>query len=255
MAHYYSKDGVMYDCGLRQARKDQLFASVTTQQKIEASPSLEVWKQNELLKLTLSHPPSDGEDADNYIRRIKEEHWNSSKGTMELGTRIHDAIHTCLEKNVGVECVDDDLVPFVTPAVNYCREKEFIIKELEKPLVNIKDAYAGMADCIAETPCGLKFILDWKSKRTKPGDKIRPYNEQKEQISAYAVAYWGIDALLAGKVYGVNAYISTTEIIDGTARFERCVYEPKELLESYEKFQTVCKLWRLRNNYDPRPRG
>lgn len=252
MAHYYSAEGLMYDTDLRQARKDKLFASVTTQQKIEASPGLEVWKQNELLKLTLSHPLLDGEDVDNFIRRIKKTHWDSSKDTMELGTRIHDAIHTCLEKNVGVDCIDDDLVPYVSPALNYCREKEFIIKDLEKPLVNVDEAYAGMADCIAETPCGLKFILDWKSKKTKPGEKIKPYPEQMEQISAYAVAYWGLDAIKRGEVYGINAYISTTEIIDGFARFERCVYEPKDLLDSYEKFQAVCQLWRLRNNYDPR---
>jgi len=252
MAHYYSAEGLMYDTDLRQARKDKLFASVTTQQKIEASPGLEVWKQNELLKLTLSHPLLDGEDADNFIRRIKKTHWDLSKDTMELGTRIHDAIHTCLEKNVGVDCIDDDLVPYVSPAINYCREKEFIIKDLEKPLVNVDEAYAGMADCIAETPCGLKFILDWKSKKTKPGEKIKPYPDQMEQISAYAVAYWGLDAIQRGEVYGINAYISTTEIIDGFARFERCVYEPKDLLDSYEKFQAVCQLWRLRNKYDPR---
>lgn len=245
----------MYDCTLRNARKDNLFASVTTQQKIEASPGLDTWKQNELIKLTLDNPLRKGEDVPNFIRRIREIDWESGRETMELGTRIHDAIHTILEKKVGLDCIDEDLIPYVTPAINYCKEKQFIIEDLERTLVNVDDAYAGQADCIARTPCGLKFILDWKSKRTKKGEKIKPYDNQMEQISAYAVAHFGIDAVKNGEVYGVNAYISTTELdVEGLARFERCVYEPQEILEAYKRFQAVCTLWRLRNKYDPRVR-
>lgn len=252
MGHWYSKDGVLFNTTLRTARKDKLFASVTEQQKIEGAPGLEQWKQNELLKLSYEFPAIAQEDCPSFIRRLRGQDWDRAKGTMELGTRIHDALQTCLEKDVGPEAVDSDLAPYVIPALEYFKEKEFEIEHLEHCVVNLGEAYAGMADCIAKTPCGKKFILDWKSKKTKPGEKVKPYHNQIEQVSAYAGAYWGVEALENLEVYGVNAFISTTEVNHGRARFEKAVYSPEEMWNAYKNFCVVAKLWRIRNKYDPR---
>ena len=95
--------------------------------------------------------------------------------------------------------------------------------------------------------------MDWKSTGTIPS---KPYASHPEQISAYAVAEYGRDRVMNGEIWGANAYISTKDLDrQGLAKFRVHSYKPEELAKSYQNFEKICELWRIRNDYDPRTIG
>jgi hypothetical protein len=68
------------------------------------------------------------------------------------------------------------------------------------------------------------------------------------QIASYAGAYWGIDRVKAGEVFGANAYVSSTE----PGRFIVVKYTGEQVRDAYEAFTHACGVWRYMKKYDPR---
>ena len=255
MPHFYSKDGTPhFDVTPAVAKEMGLFYSVTEIQKIEASPGLDRWKLNTAIQTADENPMQEDEDLKTYQRRIIKQMYEGNNATA-LGTKIHDAIEQVLTETIKREQVDEDLLPYVNPALDYFYEKGFEIQHIEKIVTNEHEAYAGTADVIARTKNNQDFILDWKSTNTIPSS---PYPQQPEQISAYAVAEFGYDRVMAGEIWGANFYISTSSIYKrgehkGKAKFKVSSYNPQELAEAYKRFMLVNELFRARTGYDPRP--
>lgn len=250
MPHFYDREGnPHFDVRPKQAKEMGLFYSVTEIQKIEASPGLEMWKLNTAIETADASPRGTDESIDNYKKRIKNEMYSGSSAT-NLGTRIHDAIENCLGSSDHIKQIDDDLLPYVRPAITYFKEKGFVPISLEKIVTHPGEAYAGTADVIAKTSGGKDFILDWKSTKTIPS---KPYATHPEQISAYAVAEFGYERVMNGEIWGANAYISTS-VLDksGDAKFRVHSYKPSVLAEAYKRFMLINELFRIRTGYDPR---
>ena len=220
MAHVYDIDGVsQFHLTPAKAKAAGLFFSVTEHQKVVAKPALEIWKVSEAIKAAMSHRPRDDEDAAAYVRRIKAESYSSAAA--DLGTAIHDGIQKVLEGSKTVSELEPKLQPFVRPAINYFEAKGFKDLTLEKTSPKYK--------------------------------KLAPYDGQPEQVAAYAAAFYGEDQVEAGKVWGANAFISSTETDEnGDARFEVVSYTPDEVKYHWETFKLVAELWRRANKYDAR---
>lgn len=250
MPHCYDKDGnPHFDLAPRHAKEKGLYFSVTEIQKVEAQPGLEMWKTKVMLEEAYWNPAQDNEDEKQFAKRVRNALYGDDTAS-GLGTRIHDGIEHVLGGTRKLQDLPAELIPYVEPAEEYFQMKGFVVKHLEKVVVNEEDGYAGMCDVIAETAKGQKFILDWKSTKNIPS---KPYPNHPEQISAYAVAHYGRDAVMNGEVWGCNAYISTTKKdADGCALFRPHSYRPEVLAEAYKIFDMVNNLWRIRNNYDPR---
>lgn len=252
MPHFYDKDGnPHFDLTPRKAKEMGYFYSVTEIQRIEASPGLDIWKQNTLLENAYTHPPEEDEELKPFQVRIKNALYGDKSATA-LGTKIHDGIEQVLGGVKALKHLDSDLVPFVQPAIEYFQEKGFEAEHLERIVVHEDEAYAGTADVIGKTPGGQDFILDWKSTKKCPS---KPYPQQPEQISAYAVAHFGLDRVMNGEIWGANVYISTTETDKktGMAKIKACSYNPEQVAEHYKVFCLVNNLFRCRTKYDPRP--
>ena len=252
MAHVYDKDGnPHFNLTPSQAKKENLYFSVTEHLGVLAKKPLEIWKLGQHLKIAHQYPPRNGEDEQSFIKRIKSLTWKNGGGAAELGTKIHAGIESVLLKEKEVDDLDVDLRKYVAPAIRYFRSKKFEILDVEKVVVNEKQAYAGTADATGKTPCGKKFILDWKSR--KFGDrKVVPYNMQPEQCAGYGV-YFGEDAVKNKEVWGINVFISTDKFTnDGESEIVVKTYTPEEMARNYETFCLVCEIWRRIEGYDPR---
>ena len=250
MGHFYAKDGTPhFDLAPAKAKELGLYFSVTEIQKCEANPGLDRWKLNTAIDTSVKNPMTAHEKIEDYRRRIINAMYADNSAT-QLGTDIHDAIEHILDGSRTIDHVSQDLLPYVKPAIEYFQEKEFEVVALEKIVVNVDEGYAGTADCIAKSG-DLDFILDWKSTKTIPS---KPYDSHPEQVSAYAVAYFGEDRVMNGEIWGANAYISTSakDKKTGLAKFRVHSYEPSVLAEAYKRFKIVNNLWRMRNKYDPR---
>jgi hypothetical protein len=92
-------------------------------------------------------------------------------------------------------------------------------------------------------------VIDFKTRKTKPGVAVTPYDGQAMQIAAYGATYWGEENL--PHMFGANAFISTTE----PGRLEVCAYTPQQLMAEWEVFKMACAIWRHAKNYDPRKEG
>lgn len=252
MPHCYDFEGNKhFDLTPKEAKEMGLLFSVTEMHKVLASPGLERWKLNTAIEHTDSFPRRPSETMEAFRKRVIRDMYDGS--ATDLGTSVHDGIESVLSKQRQMKDVHEDLIPYVKPAVEWFLNKGYDIIDLEKVVINKAEGYAGMADVIAKVPGKDQFfILDWKTTKTIPSS---PYPEHLEQVSAYAVAQFGEEMVRDGKVWGCNYYISTS-VIDkktGLPKVKIAPHEPKTLPVNYDNFCKVAELWRIRNNYDPRP--
>lgn len=229
---------------LRDARKYQLIPSVTTLLGLFAKPGLERWKQDQILQIAFDNPAKLDESFENYASRCLVLHEKPVEEAASFGTRIHNAI----EKFFEGEPIEEELLPYVKPAFDWKQENQLRFIEREKTLVNLEEGFAGTVDIVGLGANQEKFVIDWKTRKTKKGVKVSSYDFQIHQIAAYAATYWGADAVDAEQVFGANVYLSSTE----PGRLEVIKYSPSELKDAWGVFKSACAIWRSLKGYDPR---
>jgi len=236
------------------ARKLGLLPSVSAMTKMLSAPGLERHKLAEVAKACYRSPAHPGEDMDTYVNAMIEASTEDLGKAADLGTKIH----AYLEKHYTEKLTSEDMAESVEinnteylmfgicdPVIEAVEKLNITIVASEKVLVNDLHGYAGTTDILFRTD-NTVGVLDFKSKKTKPGVKVEPIDVHAMQIAAYIDAHWGI--YTAGPTEGYNVYISTTEI----GRVEIVRYSHAELLAAFEDFKCLCHLWRSRNQYDPR---
>jgi hypothetical protein len=251
-SHWYSLEGEachqiakakgdgMRNVTVTDARKLGLFPSVTNILGVIAKPGLDKWKLQQVAKAAFNRPPDGKESAEYFTDRIIESAFDQVVDAADFGSRIHDA----LEKIFEGEPVEDELLPYVQPTLDWKREKGLTFTHREITLVNAGEGYAGRCDVIAQGKKGQLVILDYKTRKTKEGEKVATYDGQGMQLAAYAVAHWG-EAML-DKVTAANVFISTTE----PGRME--VSKHDDLVSEWHAFKAACLLWRKMKGFDPR---
>jgi len=227
---------------IRDAREYQLLPSVTSILSIFAKPQLDKWKMKQVALASLRTTRTEGESDEYLCNRIIESAFEQVEQAADLGTKIHDALDQYFEGHP----YPDDLAVYVEPVIRWKQEKKLSFVDRELVVVNMNHGYAGRMDVAVrygDTGIG---VIDFKTRKTKPGEKVESYDGQATQIAAYCAGYWGEDKL--PQCYGANVFISSTE----PGRMEVCSYSPKELVAEWEAFKHTCALWRHLKKYDPR---
>ena len=239
------KSGGEKNTSLKDARELELFPSVTTiLGGLFAKPGLEWWKQGQLLQIAFDSPAKKGESFEAFADRCRVMQEKPTDDAASFGTRIHNAI----EKYFEGDPIEDELLPYVKPAFDWKQENQLRFIEREKTLVNLEEGFAGTVDIVGLGENQEKFVIDWKTRKTKEGVPVKSYDFQIHQIAAYAATYWGAEAVDAEQVFGANAIISSVE----PGRFEVIKYSPSELKEAWAVFKSACQIWRSLKGYDPR---
>ena len=110
--------------------------------------------------------------------------------------------------------------------------------------MNTGHGFAGTTDLLFTHGDGLPGILDYKTKKTKPGEKVPAYDEHRLQLAAYGATEYG-DAYI-GRVRAINVFVSTTE----PGRVEFVTHG--DLTQDWAAFRLLASLWRYVKGYDPR---
>ena len=251
--HWYDRDGKavfevpkakgdgMRATTIADARKLNLYPSVTTVLSVLAKPSLDDWKLTQVAERAYSNPPQDGEDTATYSRRIINGAFEQVSDAADLGTRIHAAI----EAHFKGEAVADEMQVYVKPVVGALERTGIKLLQHELRLVNTIDGYAGTTDAVMVKD-GKQGILDFKSRKTKPGVKIEPWETEPMQIAAYYVAKFG--RIPPYGAIGANVYISTTE----PGRVQIVTYDDVQLEQAWEAFKSANSLWQYLKGYRPK---
>jgi hypothetical protein len=236
---------------LRDARKLNLLPSVTTIIGILDKPQLTKWKMREAAKAAIAIPGPQGEEPLERFADRAIEHAMSQVGeAADLGTKIHNAIENLMRGSA--EEPSEQMQPFVKPVLEWMRSVGVKVTHSEIVLVNAVHGFAGRVDALftwGDPGAPNMGILDYKTTKTKPEQKVEAYDEHTLQMAAYAATHYGPAYL--NRVVAANIFISTTE----PGRIEVVKHDKERLVEAYEAFTQMCALWRFRKGYDPRPEG
>jgi hypothetical protein len=244
--HYYAADGTavfevpnkskggMRPTTLRDCKSLGLMPSVTTIMKVLASPELDRWKQQQVLLASLTLPRNSEESDEDYCSRIIEDAFRQVQDAADLGTNIHKA----LEQHFQGDFYDQAMEEYIAPVKKWAEHNRVKFLKHELRLVNKEIGYAGTTDALIEKD-GVLYVLDFKSRKTKPDFDIKPWSKEPMQIAAYAK--------IVGAPRGVNVYISTTE----PGRIGEAWYDEATLTSEYEAFTHVVALWQHANKYTP----
>jgi hypothetical protein len=267
MSHYYNElgepchtsigaKGQEVKTTVTHARKRGLYPSVTTVlSDVLAKGSLERWKFRQLTDACYANPSiQKGQykwTPEAYASEMVKEAFDKVEKAADLGTDIHAAIEAHFEghdfdfsKTVDLPSGESvELVKYCEWVSDWVVQKDVQILDCELRLVNKEYGYAGLTDATINH-AGNHGILDFKTRRTKEGEKIKPYDEHPCQIAAYHIAKYGsIDE----NSIGCNLYISTTE----PGRVEAVWYDAEQLSVEWEKFKHTLAIWKILKKYDP----
>lgn len=248
-SHWYNKQGEavfevpkasgggMRPTTLADARKLGLLPSVTTILGIIDKPQLVDWKVKQAIQACFDTRPTG--TLEEYTKAMQAKSEEQVGDAADLGT----AIHAALEAAFAGKSFDQDMLRYVTPTLNKVADAGIKLVEHELRLVNAHDGYAGTTDAVMVDAQGRQGILDFKSRKTKPGQKCTPWETEPMQIAAYARSKFGF---LNG-IVGANVYISTTEV----GRVEIITYTSEELFEAWSGFLGASMLWSYIKGYKP----
>ncbi len=249
-AHWYDKHGnPVYEVpyadpskGMRptmlsDARKLNLFPSVTKICKMAAQPGLEIWKATQILEASLTLPIQQGETVDAYALRVVEDSKAQSQKAMDKGKELHAAIEL-FTKGVGtsewvvhLEKIDVTLKQYGIDIFSGKTEHSFALPSV---------GYGGKIDWHNS-----EAVLDFKTKdkltevvKGKIKDKKLAWPENVEQLAAYAR---GLDFDAARLI---NVYIGVEDMEIRIHEWTRRDHE-----NGWAVFEALLKVWQIRNNY------
>lgn len=165
---------------LRDARKLNLYPSVTTITGCAAAPGLERWKAEQLMHAALTLPQMEGEPEADWVRRVWDDSREQARAAAERGKLIHAAI----ERHYRGETFAPEMRPWVvaaTEAVGHhiSRAAEW---SPEKPFAH-PAGYGGKVDLHSADCDGI--VVDFKTKDSDKLADVKLYDSHFMQLAAY----------------------------------------------------------------------
>ncbi len=237
MAHWYKLDGTLVNgATVRDARKHNLYPSVTTVLGILAKPGLDIWKTDQAILSALTFPNPDNAKEYELLKLIKDDSKEQSKVAMEKGTLIHNLT----ERNIKKEYIDwNEYSPDINKTLMSveCEFTKIIDKPIyiEESFVDLQYGFAGTPDLLAYLLNNDVGLFDHKTQSTKKGEKIKKYPEWLYQLAACNI----LTCRQANRFF--NTVISTTE----PGRVELVEWKQEEIDHAEEVFLTMLKLFKL----------
>ena len=220
---------------LRDARKLNLYPSVTTITKCAAAPGLVNWMVDQAILSALTLPRRPGETEDSWLARVKHDSKETARKAADRGTKIHGA----LEKHFLGIPPDEDMFPHVKAVttnlqlwfgdVKWDAERSFA-----HPL-----GFGGKCDLHAKAE---RIVVDFKGKDFTDPNDCKQYDEHLMQGAAYLA---GFDLLEGGRF--ANVFVSRNK--PGLV----CIVEatPEDITRGWRMFRHLLAYWQEQNRYAP----
>lgn len=231
-SHWYDKYGTpSYGSTLREARKFDLYPSVTSIIGILEKPAITAWKVNTMLDCAWN-VSKDSCDVDTW-KSIVEDQWSEeTKRAADVGTAIHDYAQSYIEGGTtpsgnrvnGYEKQCELLEKWIDDNIDSCTcETSFSWTEYDQ-------GYGGRIDCHGYLKDGRPFVLDFKTQNLKGKDKPNWYDEWKWQLAAYKK--YLDDVSFTSKHVAISVVIDTGNIDMIYSR----EYDEEEMHKGFSKF-------------------
>jgi len=282
MKHWYDSDGRLHttvinqaavkrgddntgrNATIKDARKNGWFPGWTAIGGMLDKPALNAWKKAEF-KRVMEEEPRCGDDETwaEYWRRIEEKLRHELEKYAELGSKVHGWIEDLLDPKWEHERNEIN-TPWLKMFEQWRDRNVSEVIASEMTFCSPEWGYGGTIDLQYTNWQDQFAIADFKTKRTKPGEKVIQYNENKRQLVAYALGIrkieWGVQPAAFGPedandsrcffkdsfpVLG-NLYLSTTE----PGRWEYIEVKPEEIPNLILDVRDLTRLWQRENKFN-----
>jgi hypothetical protein len=251
-SHWYKPDGdPAYNATLRDARKEQLYPSVTQIIGILAKPAIESWAVNLMSEVCYKHMPylddcdMMDETIEQYRQRIEPIYEAKRSEAAIRGSAIHDFAEAYIK---------GDITPIVEGFEQQCVKLSDWIDEniesaiVEQPFAHVIDGmgYGGRIDSYGYFKDGRQFVLDFKTQ----GVKAKPayYPEWQYQLAAYYAWRNGHHRTLSlgkdGLCIGVVDPVCISVVIDtNSPTIHVKEYTPEQIADALKVFKSIMATW------------
>ena len=242
-----SKAGGRRNTDLGDARKLGLLPSVTAITKVVSNPSLDRWKQNQMLNACVLSPFKEGDDLQRYETNMRKLAAKKMVDARAFGSLFHSAID---ELNVTGYLTSeyDEVKPFVKHYLEWTRDSRVSFVATDFVCVNQKLGYAGQVDGLAVVD-GKLTLLDYKTQDVKKDDKgrLKPsfYDSWVWQLAAYAKADW------PNKPKRIQQVMSVVLCSQEPCYPIIKVWSREELARAWKVFKASCQIWQATKQFDP----
>jgi len=195
-SHWYRSDGSachevpyadpkkgMRATTLRDAKKMNLYPSVTNILQMKAKPGLDVWKLEQAILSTMTLPKKEGESLEDFSARIDKDMNSEAAAAAAWGTAIHEQIEEF--NRTGAFPGTGEILDFVEGYEVWYRQNVLEVIDVEASVIS-EHGYAGRVDIHCLLKDGRRAIVDIKSQRLKGKPKPVFYKEWAMQLAAYA---------------------------------------------------------------------
>lgn len=223
---------------LREARKFGLLPGATAINKQISSPFLEAWKEENAVKTAYRSPAKQGEDLDEYVRRILWEAGKIGRDAAEAGKIIHKDIEEFfLDSKYPVQGSSQRAVDTIAA---WLKAEDYTVFVPEASFGVRRLGYGGRVDLLVKRRNGDAAILDFK---TCDIAKIRqPYENWGWQLAAYK----------AGLGLKAPDRLVSVPVDRGTGETKFMEWPLVEHAANLAVFSNAFEIWCARKAYDPR---
>jgi hypothetical protein len=228
-------NGQMRMATLRDARKLGLLPRVSAVLAVEAKPMLERWKVEQGILSALTLPRAEGESADAFLIRCREDSQEQARKAREKGTELHALVQAAFE---GAR-TPEHYIPFVQPTRSWIAQRYGLEDWHAEASFAHPRGYGGKSDLVSRTR---GIVVDFKCKDFDESKDAKDlaWPEHIAQLAAYA------DGFGFEKPDCINIFISTT--VPGLIRVRE--WDDEEIADGREVFGLLLKLWKLRKKYN-----
>jgi len=232
---------------LADARKLRLYPSVTTISKIIANPSLDYWKQGQMIQACTDYPHNGQEDLEIYRQKVTRLARRKVKEASDFGTAFHLGVQSIIEDGfAGEEC--KDVAPWLTHFIQWTRNNNVTFDQSEMVCVNHSIGYAGQLDASGKVN-NKRTLVDFKTQNIHENVKgIKTpvfYPSWGQQLAAYKNAEW------EGKPAKIGQVMSIVFDSNEPAYPWVKVWSKEEMNIFWSGFKCTARLWQSLNKYDP----
>lgn len=257
-AHYYTPEGVPRytqtiksgpnkgkerSTSLADARKENLFPSITTIHKVKEERMITQYREKHLLKASYENRPKKDEVADDYFDRILQKARHDSLEAARLGSGYHDKFEAILSGNSW-----DKKDPKLKLVADWIQENVEEVFWTEHVLVDQKIGVAGKADAFVRLKTLGPTLIDWKTRRfkefkTEPKWRAAWYKSDCRQLAFYGRCIEADEDEIEVANVGMNT--------KATSPLHIKVWSREEREWANEVVEAVNILWQHENNFRP----
>lgn len=227
-----AKDGNDRPTTLRDARKLNLYPSVSTVIRCAAAPGLERWKQEQMLLSALTLPRNPDEPEGVWLDRVRSDSGEQARKAAERGTRIHKAIQGHYE---GIP-PDTEYWPMVKGVRDAVLERCGVRPWLCEKSFAHSLGFGGKTDLHCP-----EYLFDFKTKEFSASSLPGTWDEHAMQLAAYRHGL-GIPQAQCGIVFASTVVPGLTHVV---------MLDEEQLKAGLTMFHALLVYWQAKNGYVP----